>query len=205
MSKYTIPSGEGQIDGVGGPVPDNLLSLTNLAELEKRETLALQHTYEHAVDTYASTHQFTMNDLRHLHKFWLKDIYSWAGQLRSVNMSKGGFTFAAAHLLPGLMQKFEREVLFKYTPTNYAILEETAYALAIVHVEFILIHPFREGNGRLGRLLATLMAMQAGYPPLDFSLTIQQDNPKYISAIHKGLECDYKPMSQIFIDTLQAG
>jgi hypothetical protein len=67
MSKYIIPSGEGQIDGVDGPVPDNLLSLTNLAELEKRETLALQQTYEHAVDTYASTHQFTMNDLKYLH------------------------------------------------------------------------------------------------------------------------------------------
>jgi len=38
-----------------------------------------------------------------------------------------------------------------------------ATALAEVHAELILIHPFREGNGRLARLLALLMALQAGF------------------------------------------
>ena len=41
-------------------------------------------------------------------------------------------------------------------------------ALARTHAEFILIHPFREGNGRLARLLNTLMAFQAGLPGLDY-------------------------------------
>ena len=39
---------------------------------------------------------------------------------------------------------------------------------AAVHAEPILIHPFREGNGRCARLLATLMGLQAGLPALDF-------------------------------------
>lgn len=43
-----------------------------------------------------------------------------------------------------------------------------ALALAETHAELMLIHPFRDGNGRLGRLLATLMALQAGLPVLDF-------------------------------------
>lgn len=42
-------------------------------------------------------------------------------------------------------------------------------AIAVVHVEFILIHPFREGNGRMGRMLASVMAMQASKPELNFS------------------------------------
>jgi len=42
-------------------------------------------------------------------------------------------------------------------------------ALAVTHAEFILIHPFREGNVRLGRLLNTLMALQAGQPALDYA------------------------------------
>ena len=46
--------------------------------------------------------------------------------------------------------------------------QEIAHALAIVHVELLLIHPFREGNGRLARMPASLMSFQAGLPPLDF-------------------------------------
>ena len=41
-------------------------------------------------------------------------------------------------------------------------------ALALTHAEFVLIHPFREGSGRLVRLLSTLMAVQASLPALDY-------------------------------------
>ena len=42
-------------------------------------------------------------------------------------------------------------------------------AIAETQVELIPIHPFREGNGRLARLLADVMAVQAGQDPLDYS------------------------------------
>jgi cell filamentation protein len=41
--------------------------------------------------------------------------------------------------------------------------------LAVTHVELILIHPFREGNGRLARLLADVMAVQADRGLLDYT------------------------------------
>ena len=66
------------------------------------------------------------------------------------------------------MQKFEKDQLKKWTPCCFPSLDEIAHAIAITHAEFILIHPFREGNGRLGRLLVWLMALQAGLPPLNF-------------------------------------
>ena len=46
--------------------------------------------------------------------------------------------------------------------------DELVPAMALCHVEFIIIHPFRDGNGRLGRLLTTVMALQASMPALDF-------------------------------------
>ncbi len=46
--------------------------------------------------------------------------------------------------------------------------EQVIEAIATVHVELILIHPFREGNGRLSRLLADVMAVQAGFQSLDY-------------------------------------
>ncbi len=71
-------------------------------------------------------------------------------------------------------------------------------ALAEVHVELMLIHPFREGNGRLGRLLATLMALQAGLPPLDFSEMAGHLKEDYFAAVRAGLEQNYEPMKEMF-------
>lgn len=51
------------------------------------------------------------------------------------------------------MQQLERASLRTYTPCTTTSAEEQAAALAIVHAEFILIRPFREGNGRCRRLL----------------------------------------------------
>lgn len=62
------------------------------------------------------------------------------------------------------MAKLERQVLAKHTPCAEGSVENVASALAIVHAELILIHPFRDGNGRLARMLATLMALQARLP-----------------------------------------
>lgn len=61
----------------------------------------------------------------------------------------------------------------------------------------ILIHPFREGNGRCARILSTLMALQAGLPPLDFSGVHGVEKRRYIAAIHAALGGDYEPMKGV--------
>jgi cell filamentation protein, protein adenylyltransferase len=99
------------------------------------------------------------------------------------------------------MQKFDEQYLRVYTPTNRMERDELVNAMAVCHVEFIVIHPFRDGNGRLGRLLITVMALQAGMPPLDFEL-IENDRSRYIEAIHAGVSGDYEPMKRLFSDVL---
>jgi len=72
--------------------------------------------------------------------------------------------------------------------------------MAKVHIEFILIHPFREGNGRLSRVLANIMALQADQPMLDFSV-MENNKAQYFSAIQDGLD-NYEPMKAIFRQVL---
>jgi cell filamentation protein len=60
----------------------------------------------------------------------------------------------------------------------------------------ILIHPFREGNGRLSRLLADVMAVQAGRGPLDYSCW-DADKAAYFAAIQRGMSRDYAPMCKL--------
>ena len=92
----------------------------------------------------------------------------------------------------------ERQVLAKHTPCREAPIESVATALAIVHAELVLIHPFRDGNGRLARMLATLMALQARLPALKFSSFEGKGKRSYIAAIHAAVDHNYGPLTAAF-------
>lgn len=72
-----------------------------------------------------------------------------------------------------------------------------------MHTEFILIHPFREGNGRLGRLIAVLMGLQADLPILNFESIKGKKKEAYIQAVQAGLERNYKPMKLLFEEIIK--
>lgn len=192
--------------GSDNQVLKNFLSIKEKEVMDQLEARELVRAENEIFATYHSNDRLSAQDICNMHKLWLKDIYPFAGRYRTVNMSKNGFPFAGAPYISNCMTKFEKEYLAQYTPCHYAALDELTLALGIVHVEFILIHPFREGNGRIGRILATLMALQARKPPLDFSLIDQTINPqgfeKYIAAIHEGHAGNYKPMQDIFLMVL---
>ena len=119
-----------------------------------------------------------------------------------MNVSKGEFLFATAARIPALMEHFEREVLAKYTPCRFKDRVELVRALAETHVELVLIHPFREGNGRVARILSTLMALQAEFPLLDFSLIAEAKKQNYFMAVQAGLDKNYRPMEQLFAEII---
>ncbi len=155
---------------------------------------------------FSAEHQFTVQDICNIHELWLGDLYPSAGKYRTVTMLKEGFPFAAPLRIEASMQEFERKYLAIYTPCHYSDSNALALALGTVHVELILIHPFREGNGRTARLLADLMVMQAQRPPLDFNYIDKTKNEngfkQYVAAIHAGVSGDYKPMEKIFLALL---
>lgn len=122
-------------------------------------------------------------------------------------MSKSDFTFAPSIRIDYLMTQFQKKFLARYTPCHYTNIDELAHAQGIIHVEFILVHPFREGNGRVARLLADLMAMQAKRPPINYAAVDQTQNSDgfnhYILAIHAGVEENYSPIQNIFKKLLE--
>lgn len=184
--------------GSGGRVLRNRLGIRRLRGMAQAESETLLAAQERLVDEYSEDHRFTARDIRAIHRTWLGGIYSWAGEYRTVNISKGDFHFAAAAQVPRLMLEFERRELAQVTPCRVAPEQDVARALAVVHAELILIHPFREGNGRCARLLALLMGLQAGLPPLDFGGLSGKGTPDYVAAIHAALGSDYTPMARLF-------
>lgn len=194
--------------GSDGTVLHNLLGISNLAEMEHVEEVRFEQLMEVAAAHYNEDHCFTTNDIIWLHKTWLEGVFSWAGAYRTVNIGKGGFMFAAAAHIPELMRQFENDQLARLTPCRLKDSEEIVKALAEVHVELILIHPFREGNGRIARLLSMLMGLQAGLPPLDFSDIHGIKRDEYFAAVQAGLDRNYQPMETVFrsvVETTIAG
>jgi cell filamentation protein len=171
--------------------------------MARAESQAILSAQERLVDRFSPDHRFVADDVRSIHRAWLGSIYSWAGEYRGLNLGKGGFQFAAATEVPRLMREFEQRELARYTPCRFTAELEIARALSVVHAELVLIHPFREGNGRCARLLALLMAFQAGLPPLDFSGWSGKGVPNYIAAIHAAVGSNYEPMVGMFSEVIR--
>jgi cell filamentation protein len=199
MSRYDAQGIETEFEsGSRGRVLRNLPGIRSVGEMSRAESAALLQAQEHLVDSFSLDHRFTAGDICEMHQVWLGHIYSWAGQYGGVNIAKGDFHFATAGQVPRLMMELERQALARHTPCRYANPDVIACALAVVHAELILIHPFREGNGRCARLLALLMGLQASLPPLDFGGLGGRGKRNYVAAIHAAVGSDYVPMTTIF-------
>jgi len=86
--------------------------------------------------------------------------------------------------------------------TYYGGLEKRLHpfeAAVLFHHEFELIHPFTDGNGRVGREIFNYMLKKNGYPKLLF---LGSDRNKYIESLRLGNEEKYSDMIQIFFDLI---
>ena len=170
--------------------------------MDKAEAREQLRAVDELVEMFGPSYRFTSNDIRKIHEVWLGPIYPWAGRYRLVNLSKGQFPFAAAKHVPILMEDLEKGPLREYTPCNLQEVEKAIRAVAVVHTELILIHPFRDGNGRVARLLSFLMALQAKLPPLDFSAIKGRKKQAYFAAVQAGMDRNYGPMENIFREVI---
>ena len=202
-NRYDIAGTEGQYQpGSDDTVLLNKLGITSSAEMDDIELELLYQLYDKVLSDVSVNQSLVVADIKGWHSSWLGNVYDWAGDERSVNMSKPDMHFATANLVPQLLEKFEQDYLSSSTPCEGFSESALVEALAGVHVEFILIHPFREGNGRISRLLANIMALQAGWPELDFSL-LDEQKLFYFKAIQAGSNGDLQYIERLFRDVLQ--
>ena len=125
---------------------------------------------------------------------------------RTVEMSKGGFQWPPALRVSSNMEVLEKGLLNDYTPCRLAPLLEVAQQIAEVHAELLLIHPFRDGNGRLARWLAGLMAQQAGYPSPMMRFSGRNslvERERYLNAVQQGYLQNYDALTDFFRKTIE--
>lgn len=200
--RYKVGSTEGEFEpGSGGQVLRNLVGITTPNDMNDLELELLAQLYGELLLNELPDQGITIENLRTWHRQWLGNVYAWAGQIRTVTMSKDGFPFAAVPQIPRLLTEFEEQYLSRWTPCNALTGTDLVEAIAVTHVEFIVIHPFREGNGRLSRLLADVMAAQASREPLDYG-SWDANKAAYIAAIHAGFSGNYGPMKGLVAKAL---
>jgi cell filamentation protein len=98
-----------------------------------------------------------------LHRHLFQDVYAWAGQPRTVRISKGGNAFCFPEHIPTQMSKLFAEL----KADDYLRgLDGKTFAAKAAHflAELNAIHPFREGNGRTQLSFLVLLADACGHP-----------------------------------------
>lgn len=184
-------------------IEGNTLSIDQVtALLENKPVVAPQKDIQevrNAIETYNQINEFDpyrINSLRRAHSLLLKGLVDNPGELRttSAGIAKGD---EVAHIAPPahLIER-QLESLLDYVKHDEDLL---LIKSCVFHYEFEFIHPFIDGNGRMGRLWQTVLLMQH-YPLFEFlpiETLIKQHQQEYYNTFAK---CDALGESNLFIE-----
>lgn len=114
----------------------------------------------------------TVKGLQQIHAYLFGGLYDFAGQIRQVSISKGGFTFAPAAFLHQTLENIEQ------------MPEGSFDEIADKYVEMNVAHPFREGNGRTTRIWLDLILKKRLGMCVDWS---RIDKYAYLAAMERSV------------------
>jgi len=124
----------------------------------------------------------TAKGLQQIHAYIFGGLYDFAGQIRTINIAKGGFAFAPAAYLDGALAHIEK------------MPEDTLESIVDKYVEMNVAHPFMEGNGRSTRIWLDLILKKSLKKCVDWSLINKTD---YLNAMKESVDHSDKILSLI--------
>lgn len=158
MAKYE--GGDRYLDPQTG-VLRNRLGIADERRLEAAEaSLVAWRSYELSQKPLAG--DFDLAHLQAIHRHLFGDVYDWAGEIRTIDLSKGNTYFAHhAHIVSAtrlIFENLKKERYFRGLNAD-AFSERAAYYWGEINA----LHPFREGNGRAQRDFINHLAWANGY------------------------------------------
>ena len=105
---------------------------------------------------------FDFDHYRAIHRFLFSDLYDWAGEIRTVDISKKGTRFTPVENIEDraalIFERLRKRNYFKGLPHD-EFIEEIVDFYCVINA----LHPFREGNGRTQRAFLAQLIRNAGY------------------------------------------
>jgi|HubBroStandDraft_6_1064221.scaffolds.fasta_scaffold76629_3 Fic family protein len=173
----------------GRPLKDQA-EAKNLSEaIDYLETLATD-----------SSRPITEADIRQIHYLVLKDIRdSDAGRYRTVPVEIGGSDFKppAPESIAAQMEQFGHWLASVSMQGENRNRENALLIASAAHTWFVTIHPFVDGNGRVGRLLLNLVLMRSGYP---IAIITKADRSRYYDALEISQSSDLTALAALVIE-----
>ncbi len=151
---------------------ENKLGLTNSAELAREEERISKkkaiELFENGTLDRLEAGKFS--SLRAIHKYLFEDIYTFAGDIRKVNIAKGNFRFAPIIYLEAALENIDN------------MPQSTFDEIIEKYIEMNIAHPFREGNGRSTRIWLDLILKTEIGKVIDWS---KVDKDDYLLAMER--------------------
>ena len=141
---------------------------------------------------------FDLAHLRAIHHHLFQDVYGWAGELRTVEISKGRQQFQFRKFIETGMGDVHGRLVHSRFLKGLAAAAFAEQAAVIVG-DINYIHPFREGNGRTQLQYLKQLAEQAGHP-LDLG---RIEGPAWIGGSIASHAADYAPMAAALLAALK--
>ena len=145
----------------GTTVLKNRLGISSQSELNRLEAdFTTTRIWE--LDQRPTPGKFDLPHLKKIHAHIFQDVYAWAGEQRTISISKGGSMFC----LPQHLEFAAGDIFGKLARENHlkglsreAFAERAAYFFSEINA----LHPFREGNGRTQNLFLKQLGRGAGF------------------------------------------
>lgn len=134
---------------------------------------------------------FDLAHLRAIHRHLFQDVYDWAGDIRTVEIAKGGSQFQFRRYIETGMGHVHRRLVASNYLRDLSRAEFAKGAGEIIG-DVNYVHPFREGNGRVQLVYLRQLAEQAGHT-LDLSRLAPDD---WMKASRRAQQHDFAPMGR---------
>ena len=131
--------------------------------------------------------------LQSLHRHLFNEVFSWSGEIRTIDISKGATRFCRTdRIVPEATKIFESMAQAGWF--EGMIRSDLIRAIAEYYGDLNMVHPFREGNGRAQRLPLEHLVVNAGYQIGWAPITEEE----WLQANIDGVDCNYAGLIQAF-------
>ena len=166
----------------------NITDEDKLAEVERKFTML--RIYELLHNPIIGS--FDLNHLCRIHQYIFQDLYSWAGELRTVDIAKGYYFCHCDYIASNAKKLFSDLKSENYLRGLSA--DRFITRISFYFSEINALHPFREGNGRAQREFIRSLALWNGYQ-IKFSLVPADE---MLKASIDSFACDYRRTEDMF-------
>lgn len=202
MAKTTKPKG-------ATSYKETAFGIIPRSDLIKLELKGVKKGLEYIYDLISSGKNFKITNelICKLHQVSFGWIFpNWAGKFRTIQVTFSGKEahpyYQVAELITNLCKDLEERLKHLPKKNEKDFIVKVVEILAWFQHRLVFIHPFQDYNGRIARMLTTLILLQLNLPPIEVKAETGQDRKQYLKAMQRADEGNFNPLERLINNAL---